>query len=34
MIHYFYAMPGAIPYAEAALASIGAELATALGDEV
>jgi acetyl esterase/lipase len=30
MIHYFYAMPGAIPYADAALAQIGAEVRTAL----
>lgn len=30
MIHYFYAMPRAIPHAEAALAAIGAEIAARL----
>jgi acetyl esterase/lipase len=29
MIHYFYALPGAIPYAEKALAEMGAALASA-----
>ena len=32
MIHYFYAMPGAIPYANAALQEIGAAVKTALTD--
>lgn len=32
MIHYFYAMPGALPYAEKAMAEIGAAVKTALGD--
>lgn len=32
MIHYFYAMPGAIPYADKALAEIGAAVKAALGE--
>jgi acetyl esterase len=32
MIHYFYAMPGAIPYAETALSEIGAAVKAALAD--
>jgi acetyl esterase len=32
MIHYFYAMPGAIPYAETALQQIGAAVRAALAD--
>ena len=32
MIHYFYAMPGAIPYAETALRQIGAAVKAALAD--
>jgi acetyl esterase len=32
MIHYFYAMPGAIPYAETALAEIGTAVKAALAD--
>jgi acetyl esterase/lipase len=32
MIHYFYAMPGAIPYAEAALNDIGAAVKAVLSD--
>ena len=31
MIHYFYALPRAIPYARQAMAQIGAEVAAALG---
>ncbi len=33
MIHYFYAMPGAIPYAEAALRDIGAAAKVALAGQ-
>ncbi len=32
MIHYFYAMPGAVPHAEAALRDIGAAVKAALAD--
>jgi hypothetical protein len=31
MIHYFYALPRAIPYARKALAEIGAALGAAFG---
>jgi acetyl esterase len=31
MIHYFYAMPGAIPYADEALKEIGEAVRSALG---